>query len=164
MQQAPEENWLSVTQHLAELAVISQRCREAKQIRANAIIEALTEIRGYIWPEWVEMLRQNKVESISRLQEFVSSEDLTREGVNAAILMCRLLEPEGLPYLRRAIEEGSEELRVVGLKGIGDSLTLYRGRGTPQVEFWLSDQLLVRAVLQQLFHASEKEALTRYAV
>ncbi len=162
MQEAEENHWLSVTEEPSGLAAISERCRKAIVARADAVLDAVPAIRGYVLSEWVEILEQDRERSIARLKRFTLSDDLTRAGVNAAIFLCRLLQPEGLPYLRRVIEEGNEELKIDALKGIGDS---FRGtdRETAQGEFWLSDHLLVLAVLKQLYDGSEKvvdEAVT----
>jgi len=76
MPQTEEEHWLTVTQEPSELAAISRQCREAIERRAQAVIDALPEIRGYISRDLVLMLAQDKETSIARLQEM--QDDVSR--------------------------------------------------------------------------------------
>src|SRR5262249_42873394 len=131
-------------------------CRIAIERRASAVIDALPEIRGYITSDLVQMLALDKEASVSRLKTIASNDVLGRAGVNAAIFLCRLLQPDGLRYVRSAIEEGSLELKTQALEGIALSLLIDPGGAAAQRNFWLSDKLLVRAVLQLLDHADAK--------
>lgn len=149
----PKSSWLRVVTDSREIQQAREIARRSTRSRFERVFSAMSD-SFYIDSETMSLLAAHRDEATKRLTT-VLGDQISDDGVGAALLLCRLREPLGRDYVRRALQSGTVEQRRRILNGIDgvifdeDEKQAYRG-------FLFADEELVSALLRRLGDSNDE--------
>lgn len=111
------DSWFSVTNDSTAVREARRVASEAKAAQLEQIFDSLAD-GGYIDSETVELLEENRGESVARLTDVLREDRVTDESVGATLLLCRLREAAGREHAPMILQKGTTDQRLRLLRGI----------------------------------------------
>lgn len=148
------ESWLSLTAHSAAVEKARKAASKANKAQFEEVFESVADW-GYIDSETVELLEENRVESVARLTEILRKDRLADESVGATLLLCRLREAAGREHAAMILQKGTTDQRLQLLRGI-DGVVYSESEKLKYRDFLFSGPPLGSLLLGQLDDPDEQ--------